>query len=447
MSYGTCWAWSDGAGDFGLVLGQRIKFPSVSHYIVAKPDVVLGLAHEKRLKAVRESADVGDDGLVNQAKRVCNRSLEDGGELTESKGMFKYIIDLEGVKHPTRNKTDLALREKELRFCFRALDAERWEFAMGSDFLLQTEEYRCMVAEQGRTRSDQRNSAFEACGLLDRVQGLKITKCHIALKMFLTGNCFVEGTLPTISLECFVTGDAISGEETVCSAQNRPLIAALRNLQVSLQVFLSGEFAGAIDPFILALEGEKRPLELVPADFLKYSVIVVLRKFFRVVRSERTTAANGNIARRNPTECSAYLAMLFEKASEDLADHPVRAIDEAYFRMRKALEETGIPAKPNHLADKKAHTAPPASLTPQKNPRNPCAGYLGGTLKASKPDGQLYRCGLGKDCGFKHIGGNGKSTEEILDIISSMPRSFHDDLTKAAKAAGKSAKPMRRNGK
>ena len=106
-----------------------------------------------------------------------------------------------------------------------------------------------------------------------------------------------------------------------------------------LQVFLSGKFAGSIDSFILALEGEKRPLELVPADSLSYSVILVFRKFFRVIISERSTAANGNIACKNPTECAVYLSALFKKLAEDLADHPVRAIDEAYFRIKSALEE------------------------------------------------------------------------------------------------------------
>jgi hypothetical protein len=60
------------------------------------------------------------------------------------------------------------------------------------------------------------------------------------------------------------------------------------------------------------------------------------------------------------------------------------------------------------------------------------------------PDGKPYRCGLGKDCGFKHIGGNGKTTEQILELISAMPKAFHDDLTKAAK---KKTTPARKNGK
>jgi hypothetical protein len=111
---------------------------------------------------------------VMSARKQCTRAIEKGGELAEAKGMLamKYILDLDGVRHGTRNKADLAVREKDLGLFSRALDPERWEFAMGVDFLLQSEEYRCMLLEQGPTRSDLRHPALTFCGLLDRVQNL-----------------------------------------------------------------------------------------------------------------------------------------------------------------------------------------------------------------------------------------------------------------------------------
>ena len=69
MSYGTCWALSVGSESCGLVQGQKVKFPTVPHYIVAKLDVVLGLEHEMRFKASGETTE-GDDG---HADSVCNR--------------------------------------------------------------------------------------------------------------------------------------------------------------------------------------------------------------------------------------------------------------------------------------------------------------------------------------------------------------------------------------
>ena len=96
-----------------------------------------------------------------------------------------------------------------------------------------------------------------------------------------------------------------------------------------LLVLFSGLFASSIDPFISILEGAARPLELVPADFLRYSVEWVVRKFYRVVRSERASAANEHPALTDPSFCAAYLESLFEKVASDLADHHTRIVDES----------------------------------------------------------------------------------------------------------------------
>ena len=83
MSYGTCWAWSAGSENCGLVQGQRVKYPTVSLYTVAKPQVVLRLEHEMSLKASREITE-GDD---RQAKRVsCARGQLQGDGCGEGEG-------------------------------------------------------------------------------------------------------------------------------------------------------------------------------------------------------------------------------------------------------------------------------------------------------------------------------------------------------------------------
>ena len=81
------------------------------------------------------------------------------------KGMSKYILDLDGGKHATRNKSDIAKREKELGFAFRAVDRERWEFLAGTDFLLQSADYRTTFIQQGRMRAGHRDRAFLSCGV------------------------------------------------------------------------------------------------------------------------------------------------------------------------------------------------------------------------------------------------------------------------------------------
>ena len=143
------------------------------------------------------------------------------------------------------------------------------------------------------------------------------------------GGCCQDGDAPTLALDSFRTEENISSATTVCPLQNRPLISVLHNLQVVLLVLFSGLFASSIDPFISILEGAARPLELVPADFLRYSVEWVVRKFYRVVRSERASAANEHPALMDPSFCAAYLESLFEKVASDLADHHTRIVDES----------------------------------------------------------------------------------------------------------------------
>ena len=153
--------------------------------------------------------------------------------------MTKYILDLDGCKHSTRNKSDIAKREKDLGFSFRAIDRERWEYVMGTDFLLQAAEYRVTIMQQGRLRAKHRHKAFTSCGFFDRIQGLSLLQKHGKIGLLLTGQILVEGDVPTLILEDFVDGDKLSTGLAVCAEQNRPMVGVLKNIQMTLQVYLS----------------------------------------------------------------------------------------------------------------------------------------------------------------------------------------------------------------
>ena len=90
---------------------------------------------------------------------------------------------------------------------------------------------------------------------------------------------------------------------------------ALKNLQIVLQVFLSGFFEGCLDLFILDLERSQRPMELVAADFLLYLIEELLCKIFRVIRSERSSTSLEEVPVSTPEECAAYLGPLFSRLS------------------------------------------------------------------------------------------------------------------------------------
>ena len=61
---------------------------------------------------------------------------------------LNVLIDLEGRPHTTRVKTDLAEREKTLGVVFRVCDERRWQFIMGTECILQVEEYARVINEQ-----------------------------------------------------------------------------------------------------------------------------------------------------------------------------------------------------------------------------------------------------------------------------------------------------------
>jgi hypothetical protein len=94
-------------------------------------------------------------------KRLC-RLEADEGELPDTtssdRGSSKtYILTLNGSKFATRNKSDIAARERELGACFRQVEEGRFGYVMGNDCFLQTKEYRLTILQQGWIRAEFRH--------------------------------------------------------------------------------------------------------------------------------------------------------------------------------------------------------------------------------------------------------------------------------------------------
>ena len=287
MSYGVCTAYSNNCPEFPVDVGTAIKFPSPSHFLVAKGDLTEALS-----AAVKTSSRSMEPQIEEGQKRQCIRQLDEVGEQPEpfiDKGTSKYLLDLEGVRHFTRVKTDVPQREKDLFFVFRAMDRAKWEYAMGNDLTLQAEEFRLTLVEQGMSRNSSRIAAFSECSMLDRIQKLEFAVKTTKTKLLLSGIILVEGTSETLTLEDFTSGERILSEAIICPNHNRALIAVLRNVKMVLEIVFSSEFHECLAGFIHDLEGTERPMELVASDFMLFSVESALRKFFRVIRSVRTT--------------------------------------------------------------------------------------------------------------------------------------------------------------
>ena len=190
MTYGHYLEYSLGVADRAVPLGTLLKFPATANYIIAGPELLA----EIRNTVVR--APQSSSG-VEPSKRPCIRPLEVGGELAEDaiekpKGASQYLLDLDNVRHVTRNKTDIHQREKDLYFTFRAMDIEKWDYSISSDVVLQPKEYLSMLSEQGDTRSGNRHLAFTACGLISMVFKLEILHNTGKVKLLLTGSVMLH---------------------------------------------------------------------------------------------------------------------------------------------------------------------------------------------------------------------------------------------------------------
>lgn len=433
LTYGLCVTYSDGTLERLVPLGTTIKFPSVANYLVAKPELVelmrLAMGPELRIPT----------GDTSTAKRVCIRPLETGGERAEAteerhKGT-SLMVDLEGVQRSTRNKADLHQRELDLHFVFRAMDVEKWDYSMSTDLVLTPEAYRSMVCEQAISQTEDQHPAFTACGLISRVQSLPLFLNKEKLKLLLTGAVFMdESNEPTLTWADFVTKESITDEAAPCPNHNSGMVCVLKNLAIVMQVIFSNSFENSLAPFINHLEGAKRIMEVVPADFLKHSVELGLKKFFRVVRSVRSIAIK-EMAVPNPERCAAYLTWIFERLAEDLSNHPKMVKQEAYYRCHTSRNKVwnGVVKNGSRIgkAEKPSVKFTEKATEDKGAPSKPCAGYMGSQLGAVRHDGRPYQCIRGAACSFRHISITGKSDQRLTDLTASMPPAAQTDLRKA----------------
>ena len=439
-TYGHCAAYSAGTLYRPVEVGDVFKFPSIAQYIVALPTLATSVRAERGMEVEIPTQQTRD-------KRLCVRQPEELGELAEDagsrpKGMSNYLLDLDGRKLYTRNKTDIAQREEDLGFLFRAMDKSKMDYSVSTDLVLQVEVYRSMLCEQGDTRADDRHAAFISCGLISRIHRLHFFTKNEKLKLFLVGSVLKQGSaVATLSLEDFVAGEKIASKPTTCPNNNSGLVAALKNLQTMLQIVFSDAYGKCFDEFIEKLEGATRPMELVPSDLLKHSVELTLRKVFRVIRSVKSSAIP-DLDIQGPDLCSKFLKDSFQKLSEDLSDHGIMTKQNMYYRVmltrggENDSPKTETAAVPQKAAGKQTVKFAEPKLEPKLKEKGGaatkvCSGHLGKQLAAVRKDGRPYACGFGKDCTFSHVSIVGKSNQKLLKIAAGMPSPMRQDLTKA----------------
>ena len=120
----------------------------------------------------------------------------------------------------------------------------------------------------------------------------------------------------------------------------------------------------------------------------------------------------------------------------DLSDFHSRAIEEEYYRAYVIYEIRNAAKPPTPKMTRSSNPERPerpARGTDRRReaPTKTCASHLGKQLKAAYSDEHLYKCAFGNSCKFRRIGKVGKTRVEMLEIISLLPATAREDLTKA----------------
>jgi hypothetical protein len=393
-----------------LAIGSRVSFGTPTYFLSAVEDLedlamqhaaAWAVAERRRLEAVR------DDGIESEhvAKRIRLGVQEDGGVHSQGeKKDTKVLLDLEGRPHTTRVKTDLADREKMLGVVFRVCDERRWQHIMGTECVLQVEEYARVINEQSTLRISERDAGFKHCGLLDRVYGLGFSVDIPLLKKLLTGD-FGGPLGDALDLQKFAGRTVkIPTELTPCTQQNRALVAAIKNMELVFMIFYGAAFYKATDHFVDQLEGLNRPLELAPSGFLLHSLEVALSRFFRTLRMATTTSNKSLRDVSSPAACSAYLSVVLKDFVSSLDTQEKLNEAMARYQLLDYRGRLGNLCKVAAVASKvevKSIVVPPSASSAVTKAM--CGEHFAGQLKAIDPrTSRTFTCTYGDGCRFAH---------------------------------------------
>ena len=145
-----------------------------------------------------------------------------------------------------------------------------------------------MLLEQAELRSPEREEGYISCGLLDRIRRLNICRDSRQLRKLMKG-LFGGSDEGNLGLRDFLSPRmSIPADPFPCKQNNLILVVALKNLELVLRVVFASAFENSIAEFIKCLEGESRPLELVPSGFLLHAVETLLTQYFRRLRDPYT---------------------------------------------------------------------------------------------------------------------------------------------------------------
>lgn len=352
-------------------------------------------------------------------KKSASRAQEAGGERSEGeKGGNYFIVTRDGVRLPTRDKSNLQVRCDNLEFMWRAADRNLWKHIAGSGYKLQSDVYWKIILEEAEVLQQPSESAFQRAGKVYLMSGTGIAKSPKMLELFLRGE-FGEGDL---TLDSFSAGLRLTTTAFPCILQNAPLVGAIEALAVALEVLVSHKFAGVCDDLIETLRGHVRPLRLTDSGFLIHTVERVFIKFFRIVSKEDKALETPNSDITNPAGCAELLKAMLEEMVCELVDVAKATVLEKRYTVLMRLRKERVVPKAKAAVSSREQGGERLNV-------DQCGSHLGQLLKAVKKNGTPLKCAKGSECRYLHGKLSDMTKASAAQLVTTMPEWLKDCLT------------------
>ena len=395
--------------------GRRFTVAPSTHFLLASGDFAVC--------AQKLKASEGDNGKASSEapmdKKSASRAQEAGGERSEGeKGGNYFIVTRDGVRLPTRDKSNLQVRCDNLEFMRRAADKNLWKHMAGSGYKLQADVYWKIILEEAEVLQQPAESAFQRAGKVYLMSGTGIAKNPKMLELFLRGE-FGEGDL---TLDSFCAGARLTTTAFPCILQNAPLVGAIEALAVALEVLFSHKFAGACDDLIEALRGHVRPLRLTDSGFLIHTVERVFIKFFRIVSKEDKALETPDSDITNPTGCANLLKAMLGEMVRELVDVAKATVLEKRYTVLMRLRKDRTVPKAKAVGGVREQSGDRLSI-------DQCGSHLGQLLKATKKNGAPLKCAKGSECRYLHGKLSEMTKASAVQLVATMPEWLKECLT------------------
>ena len=400
--------------------GKRFTVERPSHILIAMGDFTDAAISLKASSSFNGCASLG----VSRERKLTNKVQDTGGERVEGEKNGNYfIVTKDGVRLPTRDKSNPQIRCDQLEFMWRAADKSLWKHMASSGYKLQSAIYWRTALEEAEVLQQPTDSAFHRAGKIYLINGTGIATKPKLTELFLRGEFGEDGH----TLDSFSAGSRLTTTAFPCILQNAPLVGAVEAIVVALKVLFSAEFAGVCDGLVETLRGHLRPLRLTDSGFLVHTVERVFVKFFRIVSKDDEDWEVPNSDITSPTRCASLLKDMLKRMVEELVDvAKVTILEKRYtvlMRLRKErAPDKVVVEKVKAAANGRGRSDVPAGV-------DQCGSHLGQLLKAIKKNGSPLQCVKGSECKYVHGKLSDLSRASATLLVATMPVWLQDCLS------------------